>query len=252
MRLVYFGSGSFGLPTLERLSRVHDVALVVSQPDRPAQLDRTVRPDEATMRAWSALLVAHRRLTAEMDRELRERVGMDLDEYDVLHQLQRAGRPVRMGELAAWCGSIALSVLAIESWNRVMRYAPPQDTRPATAETALIASIGDSLAVRAERIAASDPFRLVRHPSPVAYHPELEGAPPPPPALPKPALTLAGILGGPPWQAILEGIPGRDGPLVVRAGDRVGELTVRSVRRDTVVIAGLDTVWKLTVRRTWR
>ena len=52
------------------------------------------------MRAWSALLVAHRRLTAEMDRELRERVGMDLDEYDVQHQLQRAGRPVRMGELA--------------------------------------------------------------------------------------------------------------------------------------------------------
>ena len=52
------------------------------------------------MRAWSALLVAHRRLTAEMDRELRDRVGMDLDEYDVLHQLQHAGRPVRMGELA--------------------------------------------------------------------------------------------------------------------------------------------------------
>ena len=70
------------------------------QLDRPAQLDRTARPDEATMRAWSALLVAHRRLTAEMDRELRDRVGMDLDEYDVLHQLQRAGRPVRMGELA--------------------------------------------------------------------------------------------------------------------------------------------------------
>ncbi|MDQ2677465.1 MAG: MarR family transcriptional regulator [Actinomycetota bacterium] len=57
-------------------------------------------PDEATMRAWSALLVAHRRLTTEMDRELRDRTGMDLDEYDVLYQLHAAGRPVRMGELA--------------------------------------------------------------------------------------------------------------------------------------------------------
>src|SRR5262245_33651589 len=36
MKLVYFGSGSFGLPTLDRLGREHDVALVVSQPDRPA------------------------------------------------------------------------------------------------------------------------------------------------------------------------------------------------------------------------
>ncbi len=52
------------------------------------------------MRAWSALLVAHRRLTTEMDRELRDRTGMDLDEYDVLYQLHAAGRPVRMGELA--------------------------------------------------------------------------------------------------------------------------------------------------------
>lgn len=36
MRLVYFGSGAFGLPTLERLAAAHDVALIVSQPDRPA------------------------------------------------------------------------------------------------------------------------------------------------------------------------------------------------------------------------
>ena len=60
----------------------------------------TTVPDEGTLRAWSALLVAHRRLTTAMDRELRDRVGMDLDEYDVLYQLRRAGRPLKMGELA--------------------------------------------------------------------------------------------------------------------------------------------------------
>ncbi len=62
-------------------------------------------PDEDTLRAWSALLVAHRRLTTEMDRDLRERAGMDLDDYDVLfqlhsHHLRCGGRPMTMGELA--------------------------------------------------------------------------------------------------------------------------------------------------------
>lgn len=36
LRLVYFGSGAFGLPTFESLRARHDVELVVSQPARPA------------------------------------------------------------------------------------------------------------------------------------------------------------------------------------------------------------------------
>ena len=36
MNLVYFGSGSFGLPTLERLRAEHRVVLVVTRPDRPS------------------------------------------------------------------------------------------------------------------------------------------------------------------------------------------------------------------------
>lgn len=53
------------------------------------------------MHAWSALLVAHRRLTSTLDAELRANADMTLDEYDVLHQLRRAGEPIRMSELAA-------------------------------------------------------------------------------------------------------------------------------------------------------
>lgn len=44
MRLVYFGSGAFGLPTLERLIRDHDVELVVTQQDRPAGRRRRLTP----------------------------------------------------------------------------------------------------------------------------------------------------------------------------------------------------------------
>jgi methionyl-tRNA formyltransferase len=36
MRLIYFGSGAFGFPTLEALSRTHEIKAVVTQPDKPA------------------------------------------------------------------------------------------------------------------------------------------------------------------------------------------------------------------------
>lgn len=36
MRVVYFGSGAFGLPTLGRLFERHEVAAVITQPDRPS------------------------------------------------------------------------------------------------------------------------------------------------------------------------------------------------------------------------
>jgi methionyl-tRNA formyltransferase len=36
MRVIYLGAGEFGLPTLEALHAAHEVALVITQPDRPA------------------------------------------------------------------------------------------------------------------------------------------------------------------------------------------------------------------------
>jgi methionyl-tRNA formyltransferase len=44
MRVVFMGSPEFGLPTLEALRSAHDVALVVSQPDRPAGRSRRPTP----------------------------------------------------------------------------------------------------------------------------------------------------------------------------------------------------------------
>lgn len=44
MRLVFFGSGEFGLPTLQQLVQQHDLALVVSQPDRPAGRSKKLTP----------------------------------------------------------------------------------------------------------------------------------------------------------------------------------------------------------------
>jgi methionyl-tRNA formyltransferase len=44
MRLIFFGSGEFGLPTLEALMQRHAVSMVVTQPDRPAGRNRELTP----------------------------------------------------------------------------------------------------------------------------------------------------------------------------------------------------------------
>ncbi|XAL99349.1 methionyl-tRNA formyltransferase [Phycisphaeraceae bacterium D3-23] len=44
MRLIFLGSGSFGLPTLEHLHAQHELLAVVTQPDRPAGRKRVMTP----------------------------------------------------------------------------------------------------------------------------------------------------------------------------------------------------------------
>ncbi|MFA9477456.1 methionyl-tRNA formyltransferase [Phycisphaerales bacterium AB-hyl4] len=51
MRIIFVGSGEFGLPTLERLHQQHDVVAVVSQPDRPAGRKRQLTP--TPIAAWA-------------------------------------------------------------------------------------------------------------------------------------------------------------------------------------------------------
>jgi hypothetical protein len=110
----------------------------------------------------------------------------------------------------------------------------------------------DSIAQAVAYVVANDPFRLSRHPASAAYSPALEGLAPPPVARPpRPNLVLRGIVGGPPWSAILDGVPGRDGNVIMRRGDSLGTIVVRAVGRDTVIIKGADTTWRLTVKRSW-
>ncbi|MBL8875116.1 MAG: methionyl-tRNA formyltransferase [Phycisphaerae bacterium] len=44
LKLVFLGSGAFGLPTLRALVAKHDVAMVVTQPDRPAGRGSSLTP----------------------------------------------------------------------------------------------------------------------------------------------------------------------------------------------------------------
>ena len=99
-------------------------------------------------------------------------------------------------------------------------------------------------------VVARDPFRVARRPAPTAYNP-IAAATPEAPPVPKPVLTLTGIVWGEVPEAVLEGLPGTDGPRVVRRAETIAGLRIRAIERSHVIVAGLDTVWTLTVREPW-
>jgi len=126
---------------------------------------------------------------------------------------------------------------------------PPRDA-PAADAARTPRIVAESLAPPA---VGHDPFRFARRPAAVAYDPLRIGQPPVPTAS-KPVLTLLGIVwdGGKDPTALLEGLPGLDGPRSVRIGDVVNALHVKRIDRDRVMIVGLDTTWTLTVREPWK
>jgi hypothetical protein len=160
-------------------------------------------------------------------------------------------RPAAL-ERALW-GATAVGAIITALGVRAARQAPVNFAQPIISAAREPRRIDpDSIAQAISYVAVNDPFRLSRHPATVAYSPALEGLAPPPVARPpRPNLVLRGVVGGPPWSAILDGVPGREGNVVVRRGDSLGTLVVRAVGRDTVIIKGADTTWRLTVKPSW-
>ena len=112
------------------------------------------------------------------------------------------------------------------------------------------ASKSGAIAVDEVILSADNLFRIGRANAEPATETAVAASPQPPKAVTRPALVLRGILGGPPWEAILEGMPGVETGVVARAGEVIGGLTVRSIGRDTAIIHASDTSWVLTVRGT--
>ena len=101
------------------------------------------------------------------------------------------------------------------------------------------------------RRSAPTPFRLPSRQPVVRY-----GAPPaviaaPVPRPPKPVLALTGVLWGPEPAALLRGIPGTDGEIVVHRGETHGPIHVRAINPQAIELEGMDTTWTLTVRTPW-
>ncbi len=113
-----------------------------------------------------------------------------------------------------------------------------------------------ALVQQAAELMSGNPFRLNRRPvdlALVADDPDqtsmMDALPPPPPPRPIPVVT--GVIGGPHWEALVEGIPGEEGSVLLRAGDAAGEFRAVRISRDTVIMETADTVYVLVPRRPW-
>jgi DNA-binding MarR family transcriptional regulator len=77
---------------------------VPGQRDLVAHLGRLIDeavPGRRGLEAWRALLEAHATLMRQLQTDLVNRTGLDLNDFDVISQLAQAGGGLRMTELAA-------------------------------------------------------------------------------------------------------------------------------------------------------
>jgi len=155
----------------------------------------------------------------------------------------------RVMTIGAWllAASGVLSVVGSAAGSLTSRVSDAQGVRTLAQPKPITAYQTESLASVA---VGRDLFRADRRPAP-SYDPGRASAPPSPPEA-KPTLVLSGIVWGDPPLAILEGIPGREAPQVLRTGDFIAGLTVRRIEPRRVLVVGRDTTWTLTVREPWR
>ncbi len=164
---------------------------------------------------------------------------------------------LRQWERVIW-GAIAAVLLlgarqTVRAYDRVSGEA--RNTRPlrerASATPALVMFDGDTLDSAATLVVAHDVFRLERKPGTVAYSATSTGfIAPSAQTVPAIRIALQGTIGGPPWHAIISGVPGHDGTMVVSAGDTLGGVVIRRVDRDGVTVRVKDSTWTVTLGRT--
>lgn len=122
---------------------------------------------------------------------------------------------------------------------------------PVTAAPIATGESPDSLTWAVDLTVTNNPFRLQNAPTNVRFaetgmHTGFAPSLLPPKV--RPSLQLQAIVGGPPWQALVGGLPGQAEPTVVAPGARFGDLVVRRITRDSVVIQASDTTWRLSMQ----
>jgi hypothetical protein len=148
--------------------------------------------------------------------------------------------------------SVGLAVLGVQRWRHALPAVPERKAPTEQVVVAVDTTLGDSIAVAGEVIIANDPFRLANAPATVRYDPSADAVQSnaaAQPILVRPTLVLKAIVGGPPWQAVIDGLPGQPTGLAVRAGSTYNRLTIRAITRDSVIIRGPDTTWILSFSR---
>jgi hypothetical protein len=145
--------------------------------------------------------------------------------------------------------SVSAAAVARLQWDRVDAIGKPASVNVSALRRVPSRAPIDSLASAADAIVTNDPFRLSNSPPSVRFDPESDGAPAAGlVSQPRPNLILRAIVGGPPWQAVIDGLPGQPPGTLARAGSKFDRLVVRTVTRDSVIVQGADTAWTLAFR----
>lgn len=152
----------------------------------------------------------------------------------------------RRRDAALLSGIVLLLIVALGRGIRAVN-AAREGERPATAaRSSIVRFTREDFRLFETQIARHAPFRLSTEAPSVRYGESPREAEIPPPAPARlPSLAVRAIVGGPPWQALIEGLPGSQGATVVRIGDVYAGLTVRRIDSARVVLRGLDSTWVL-------
>ncbi len=102
MRIVFFGSGAFGLPSLQHLAQHHTLLTIVSQPDKPAGRGSQLTPTPiAEWAAKSLTSVPLLRPATVNEPSIRDSLrALDADAWVVIAFGQKLGRALLEGKFA--------------------------------------------------------------------------------------------------------------------------------------------------------
>ncbi|MBL8964386.1 MAG: methionyl-tRNA formyltransferase [Phycisphaeraceae bacterium] len=158
MRIVFFGSGAFGVPTLAAIAAEHEVACVVTQPDRPAGRGGALTPTPVA--AWCAsrggsipVIRPENVNAADVSDHLR---SLGADAWVVIAFGQKLGMDLRRGVLAVnlhasllprWRGAAPINAAVVAgdelTGNSVIALADRMDAGEVLGQTTRV--IGDDL-----------------------------------------------------------------------------------------------------------
>ena len=156
-----------------------------------------------------------------------------------------------MLERGVWTAALAMTMTTVVAWRAATPEPLPFREAIASVPFTGVLNDADGMGAQVQRVVTGDPFRLDRVPSATPYrNVDFPGTAAAVVLVDRPDLRLIGVL-GPPWRAVLEGVPGRDGGVLVAVGDTLVGLRVQAIRAFEVVFRTPDTSWTLTLRRTW-
>src|SRR5262245_8094002 len=119
--------------------------------------------------------------------------------------------------------SLCASGAAWLRWKRALPTGAPDRVSISAPRVQAAVTTDSALAGAEDLTVSNDPFRLANAPSSVRFDPAAEAigvASASTMPQPRPVLVLKAIVGGPPWQAVIDGIPGQPPGTFAQQGSR--------------------------------